>query len=221
MNSKPNSPPVELSTQVLSVDPDSPDRRAAQQIVDVLNAGGVVAMRTDTVYGLLGRVSRPEALRRLTAIKQRPADKPFLTLAGDWRSVRQLTSHLPPVARHLGSRYWPGPITLILPGAKNLPAEISGPGNTVGVRIPDEPFLLSILRELRGSIAAPSANLPGQPPVRTAEESAKVFGSDIDLFVEGGPPVRETHSTVVSCVQVPAQILREGALMLTASDLES
>lgn len=221
MNSKSNSLLVELSTKVLTVDPGMPDRGAARRIVDVLNAGGIVAMRTDTVYGLLARVNRPEALRRLAAIKQRAADKPFLTLAGDWRSVRQLTSHLPPVARRLGSRYWPGPITLILPGVKNLPAEISGPENTVGVRIPDEPFLLSILRELRGSVAAPSANLPGQPPLRTAQESEKAFGSEIDLFVEGGPPARETPSTVVSCVQVPAQIVREGAIVLTASDLQS
>ncbi|HET9887004.1 MAG TPA: Sua5/YciO/YrdC/YwlC family protein, partial [bacterium] len=121
----------------------------------------------------------------------------------------------------LGSRYWPGPLTLILPGARNLPEEISGAGNTVGVRIPDEPFLLSILQMLRGSVAAPSANLPGEPPVRNAQESKKAFGDAIDLFVEGGPPVREVHSTVVSCVESPAEILREGAIELTSSDLES
>jgi len=210
-----------LSTDVLTLDPRAPDRSAAQRIVGVLNRGGIVAMRTDTVYGLLARVNRSEALRRLTKLKQRPVDKPFLTLAGDWRCVRQLTSHLPPVARHLGSRYWPGPLTLVLPGAKNLPEEIAGPGNTVGVRIPDEPFLLLILQMLRGSVAAPSANLPGQPPVRSAEESEKAFGDAIDLFVEGGPPVRELHSTVVSCMESPAEILREGAIELTSSDLES
>src|SRR5688500_1707728 len=118
MNSKSNSLLAELPIEVLTVDPKTPDRGAAERIVGVLNAGGIIAMRTDTVYGLLARVSRPETLQRLAALKQRTPDKPFLTLAGDWRGVRQLTSHLPPVARHLGSRYWPGPLTLILPGAK-------------------------------------------------------------------------------------------------------
>jgi L-threonylcarbamoyladenylate synthase len=221
MNSKSNSLLVELRTEVLTVDPTAPHRAAAKRILEVLNAGGIVAMRTDTVYGLLARINRPEALRRLTELKERTPDKPFLVLAGDWRGVRELTSHLPPIARHLGSKYWPGPLTLILPGARGLPAEITDPGNTVGVRIPDDAFLLSILRDLRGSIAAPSANLSGQEPIQTVEECERAFGDGIQLFVDGGPPARDLPSTVVSCMHTPAVVLRKGTLVLTSEDLES
>jgi len=220
MISKSNSHLAEVRTEILTVDPKAPDPAAARRVVEVLNAGGIVAMRTDTVYGLLARVNRPDALRKLAALKKRPPEKPFLLLAGDWRGVRQLTSHLPAIARHLGSEYWPGPLTLVLPAAKNLPPEIVGAGGTVAVRIPDDPFLLSVLHQLRGIVVAPSANLPGEPPISTAEESANVFGSEIDLFVEGGLPSRELPSTLVSCIGEHAQVLREGSIGLTAHDLE-
>lgn len=220
MSSKSNWHLAELHTEILKVDPHVRDPKAARRVVDVLNAGGIVAMRTDTVYGLLARVNRPDALRKLSALKRRPPEKPFLMLAGDWRAVRQLTSHLPAIARHLGSQHWPGPLTLILPAAKNLPAEIVGSGSTVAVRIPGDAFLLSVLQELKGIVAAPSANLPGEPPISTAEEASQSFGNEIDLFVEGGPPSGDLPSTLVSCIGEHAQVLREGSIVLTAQDLE-
>jgi L-threonylcarbamoyladenylate synthase len=185
----------------------------------VLKGGGIVAMRTDTVYGLLASVNRPDALARLVALKERPESKPFVVLAADWLGVRQVTSHLPAVARHVGTKFWPGPVTLVLPASADLPREVLGAGNTIAVRVPNDPMLLAVLRELRGSIAAPSANRAGEPPASSADEVVRAFGSGIDLVVDGGAPVNGRPSTILRCVGARAEVLREGAVTVSADDL--
>jgi L-threonylcarbamoyladenylate synthase len=206
--------------QILHVDPAVPDARIVEQAARSLKGGGVVAARTDTVYGLLASVNRPDALDKLVRLKVRPVGKPFVLLAADWIGVRLVTSYLTPVARALGAAHWPGPLTLVLPADENLPDEVTAAGKTVAVRIPADPWLRAILRETRAAIAAPSANLPGQPPARDAGDVVRIFGAGLDLVLDGGPAAEERPSTLVNCCGRSGQILREGAVVLLAEELE-
>jgi L-threonylcarbamoyladenylate synthase len=206
---------------VLPVDPGAVDGAAARRASEFLKQGGIVALRTDTVYGLLASVNRPESLKRLRTIKQREPGKPFLLLALDWIMVRSVTTHLTPVARRLGARYWPGPLTLVLPGADWLPDEVKGAGPTVAVRVPADPMLREILKEMRSTLAAPSANLPNRPPAATAKEVGRLFGEAVGLVLDGGEVQGGVPSTIVDCTRPAAEILREGAVVPTKSELAS
>jgi L-threonylcarbamoyladenylate synthase len=205
--------------EILNADPESVDPSVVARVSRVLMGGGIVAMRTDTVYGLLASVDRPDALEKLVELKVRPRDKPFVLLAADWIAVRAVTSHLPPVARILGSRYWPGPLTLVLPGHEDLPPAVCASGPTVAVRIPGDPLLLAILHEFRGAVAAPSANLPGEPPATSVEEVAAVFDGSIDLAVDSGPAPASRPSTIVNCTEFGGEILREGPVQPSPREL--
>jgi L-threonylcarbamoyladenylate synthase len=204
----------------MRVDPERPDPEIAGRAAAILKSGGVISMRTDTVYGLLASVNRPDALEKLVRLKVRPVGKPFVLLAADWVGVRAITSHLPPVARALGARYWPGPLTLVLPADENLPDDVTAAGKTVAVRVPADPWLGAILREVRAALAAPSANLPGQPPARDADEVARVFGSGVDLLLDGGPVPDGRPSTLVDCCGRGGEVLRAGPVDPSPEELE-
>lgn len=200
------------SPELLVADHENPDPALVKRVAQVLRGGGVVAMRTDTVYGLLGSVNRPDALARLVELKVRPIGKPFVLLASDWIAVRSVTSHLTPVARILGHRYWPGPLTLVLPAAESLPDEVTAAGYGVAVRVPADPLLRSVLTATGAALAAPSANRPGDEPAESAAECIELFGDGIDLALDGGPPALGMASTIVNCCGPTGEILRHGPI---------
>ncbi len=206
---------------VLTVDHGAPAREDIMLITETLMRGGIIATRTDTVCGLLASVNRPDALRRLADLKIRPEDKPFVLLAADWIGVRSVTSHLTPSARVLGARYWPGPLTLVLPADASLPDEVTAAGPTVAVRIPRDRLLLDVLEGLAAPIAAPSANRPGQPPAGSVDEVREVFGDRIDLILDDCRPASASPvaSTLVDCCHPVAEILREGPVIPTLDEL--
>lgn len=206
--------------EILRVDHEHPDAQVVARVVTVLKGGGIVALRTDTVYGLLASVNRPDALKKLVTLKVRPVGKPFVLLAADWVGVRAVTSHLPPVARALGSRYWPGPLTLVLPADESLPEEVTAAGRTVAVRMPANPLMRELLREMRAALAAPSANLPGQPPARDVDEVVRLFGPGINLALDGGVAPSALPSTIVNCCGRNGQILRVGKIVPSLEELE-
>jgi len=198
--------------RIVAADHGHPDPVLVARIANLLRGGGIVAMRTDTVYGLLGSVNRPDALTRLVALKVRPVGKPFVLLAADWIAVRAVTSHLTPVARVLGQHYWPGPLTLVLPAHDDLPDEVTAAGQGVAVRIPGDPMLREVLRVTGAALAAPSANRPGEPPAPTAAACMELFGHGIDLAVDGGTAPSNVASTIVDCRGPVGELLREGPI---------
>lgn len=208
-----------MADKLISVDHAAPDAEIVSRVANVLQRGGVVAMRTDTVYGLLGSVNRPDALKRMVDLKVRPEGKPFILLASDWIGVRSVTSHLPPVARRLGGHYWPGPLTMVLPAEESLPPEVVTNGPSVAVRMPADPMLRAVLQETRAAIAAPSANRPGETPVASAAEALELFGDGIDLALDGGPAPETKASTLVDCRGREGFILREGPIDLRSHEL--
>jgi tRNA threonylcarbamoyl adenosine modification protein (Sua5/YciO/YrdC/YwlC family) len=193
----------------------SDDPAALGEAMATLAAGGVVALPTDTVYGLAVRPTLPAAVEALFALKARPLDVALPVLVGSRAQVDDVAAPLSGPAARLAARWWPGPLTLVVARAAGFDADLGGPADgagTVGVRWPDHPFVSGLCR-LAGPLAVTSANRHGRPPCSTAGEVTAAFaaGPAPALVVDGGT-CSGAPSTVVDCTGVAATCLREGAL---------
>lgn len=200
-----------MSGQLLAAGEPASLRRAAAALAD----GAVVAVPTDTVYGLAVDPSQPEAVARLFALKGRPDDVPLPVLVAGPEQVALVAGTLGPAAAELAARFWPGPLTLVVPRRPGFTVDLGGPPaarQTVGVRRPDHPVVVALC-ELLGPLAVTSANLHGAAPATTADEVTAVFaGSDQPEVVLDGGRCDGTPSTVVECRGPASRCLREGAL---------
>lgn len=177
-----------------------------------LRGGHVIAIPTDTVYGVASDALNPDAVERLFAVKERPAERAIPLLLADIDDVWHVIRSFPPGANRLARALWPGPLTLVLPAREGLPSALLGGKDTVGVRIPDHPWLRELIRQLGHPLAATSANISGQPPGRTAAEVLAQLKGRIPLIVDGGPAPGGVPSTVVDCTGPEPTILRAGPL---------
>jgi L-threonylcarbamoyladenylate synthase len=187
---------------------EEPD--AVEQALAVWQAGGLVAIPTDTVYGLSALPTRTDALHRLWRIKGRDDGDFIALLLSDLEELPRFAA-LPEAVRPLAQRFWPGPLTLMLPRAEAVPPEI-GEGPRVGIRLPALPLACELIRAAGGALAVTSANLPGYPPARTAQEVLAQLGPEVDLVVNGGWVPIGVSSTVVDCTRWPPVIVREGPI---------
>jgi L-threonylcarbamoyladenylate synthase len=180
--------------------------------IDVLRAGGVIALPTDTVYGICVALSTPGGVDRLFAVKDRPPDKAISVLADDLSQVEDSVA-VPDEARRLAAAFWPGGLTLVLPleGRAVMPAALTAGTAALGVRVPAHACPRALAREL-GALPTTSANLSGAPDPVTAADVAATIGDRIDLILDGGPSPGGVASTVVDCTVMPVRILRVGAV---------
>jgi L-threonylcarbamoyladenylate synthase len=182
--------------------------------VSVLCRGGIVAMPTDTVYGVGVALDAERGLERLFAAKERPLDKAIVLLVADAEQAE--TVGLPtPASRALAERFWPGGLTLVLRQADGagLPEVLAAGQTTIGLRVPDHDCPRALAREF-GPLPVTSANISGRPAATTAEEVAAQLGERIDLIVDGGPARGGVPSTVFDCSGEGSRVLREGAISL-------
>jgi L-threonylcarbamoyladenylate synthase len=190
-----------------------PDGDAARaEAVDLLRAGGIVAVPTDTVYGIAADMALPDAIERLFAAKRRPPEKAVAVLLADAAQAGML-GVVAPSARVLGERFWPGGLTLVLtvrPGIR-LPRVLVGGAPTIGVRVPDHPAPRALAAVL-GPLPTTSANVSGEPDARDAREVATLLGDALALVIDGGPIRGGPASTVVDCTGERAVIRRAGAI---------
>lgn len=197
-----------------------PDDEAGRAVaVEILLAGGVVAIPTDTVYGLAAAMDVPGAIDRLFAAKERPAERAIAVLLADLEQVESL-GRLSPGGRALGATLWPGGLTLVVRQRRDrpLPSSLTGGRDTIGVRVPDHPSPRAIARAL-GPLPTTSANISGEPELATAAAIEARLGDRIDLILDGGPAPGGRPSTVVDVTVDPPRILREGAI--AAADIET
>jgi len=187
---------------------EEPD--AVEQALAVWQAGGLVAIPTDTVYGLSALPNCTDALRRLWRIKGRDDGAFIALLLSDLEELPRFAV-LPEAVRPLAQRFWPGPLTLMLPRTEAVPPEI-GEGPRVGIRLPALPLACALIRAAGGALAVTSANLPGYPPARTAQEVLAQLGPEVDLVFNGGWVPIGVSSTVVDCTRWPPVIVREGPI---------
>jgi len=194
-------------TTVLSAAPAAVARAAA-----VLAAGAIVAFPTDTVYGVAAALGNAEALRRLFAVKGRPAEKTLPVLLADRSQVGLVAAAVDPRAEALMARFWPGPLTIAVPARSDLPEAVVGPGTTVGVRVPDHPIARALIAAAGGALATTSANRSGAPAAVTAEEVVAQLGGAIELVLDGGATPGGVASTVVGMAEERLVVFREGAI---------
>ncbi len=198
-------------TRVVTANESGAIRQAAAALAD----GAVVAVPTDTVYGLAVDPSQPEAVERLFALKGRPTDVPLPVLVAGPEQVALVAGQLEAAARVLAGRYWPGPLTLVVPRRPGFVVDLGGPAparRTVGLRWPDQPVVVALC-ELLGPLAVTSANLHGDVPATTAAGVVQAFaGSGRPEVVLDGGVCDGVPSTVVECRGPASRCLREGAL---------
>jgi L-threonylcarbamoyladenylate synthase len=180
-----------------------------------LRQGRVVALPTDTVYGLAVDPSRPQAVERLFGLKERPLEVALPLLIGSRQDVEDVAGRLEGAAAHLADRYWPGPLTLVVPRRDGFTVDLGGPPasrQTVGIRLPDHPLVRGLCQEL-GPLAVTSANLHREPPATTGRQVMEVFAeSDPVAVVLDGVAAGGVPSTVVECLGPTIRCLREGAI---------
>jgi len=190
---------------------DARDPATIDAAAEALGAGHVVAIPTDTVYGLAASIGRPDAMAAVFAAKDRPPGLALPVLVGRWRQAREVATSWPRPAAALAARFWPGALTVIVPVDPALGACLGGDGRTVGLREPRHRFARALCRKA-GPLATTSANRHGSPPCTTAAEVVAAFeGTGVALVVDGGT-CDGTPSTVVDCTATPPVCVREGAL---------
>jgi L-threonylcarbamoyladenylate synthase len=177
---------------------------------EVLRAGGLVAFPTETVYGLGADAGSVDAVHRLFAVKGRPADHPVIVHLGEAAQLDEWGVDVAESARTLTRACWPGPLTVVVRRAPHVPDAVTGGLDTVGLRVPDQPVALALLRAFGGGVAAPSANRFGRVSPTTAADVHDDLDGDVAVILDGGPCRVGVESTIVDCSRPQPVILRLG-----------
>lgn len=185
--------------------------QALKEAVAALGRGDVVAVPTETVYGLAAAVKNPDAVVKIFSLKGRPEAKALPVLVSDFNDVKALCRDVPEAARLLADKFWPGPLTLVMKKADDVPDIVTAKGDTIGVRCPDCAPTLELIRKT-SPLAAPSANISDMPSAVTPAEVLQYFGGKIPVIVDGGKCALGIESTVLDLTAVPPRILRRGAV---------
>jgi L-threonylcarbamoyladenylate synthase len=201
-----------MKTEVLRVTSTEPDPAAIQQAAEILKAGGLVAFPTETVYGLGARAFDATAVRKIFAAKGRPANNPLIVHVAKPGVSTNTSLHIwPAAAARLAARFWPGPLTLVLPKPPALPDVVTAGGPTWAVRMPDHPVPHALILEA-GALAAPSANVSSGISPTTADHVLDSLDGKIELVLDAGPCPGGIESTVIDLTASPPSVLRPGPI---------
>lgn len=195
------------------------DDAAIEHAANLLRKGRLVAFPTETVYGLGADASNPDAVRRIFQAKGRPADHPLIVHIPGIDSLNDWALTVPDSAQQLAERFWPGPLALILNKKPEVPLEVTGGQNTVGLRMPDHPVALRLLQAFGGGVAAPSANRFCRISPTQAAHVAEELGDAVDLILDGGACQVGVESTIVDLSGNRPRLLRPGHI--TRSEIEA
>jgi len=201
-------------TDVLHVDPNSPDEAEIARAAECLRRGGLVAFPTETVYGLGAHALNRAALTRLFEAKRRPTHDPLIVHVGSVNDVPVLTAEIPPSVAALAERFWPGPLTLVMRRSPLVPDEVTARLETVAIRVPAHPVARALIAAAAIPIAAPSANIFSRPSPTSAAHVLQDLSGRIDLVVDGGVTTLGIESTVLDLSSSVPTVLRPGAVTL-------
>jgi L-threonylcarbamoyladenylate synthase len=185
---------------------------AVERAAELLRAGEVVALPTETVYGLAANALNAAAVRRIFEVKQRPAHNPIIVHVSDVAMARRCVAEWPEIATRLAASFWPGPLTMVLPRGAGIPDEVTAGGDTVGVRAPSHPFIQAVIRACGFPLAAPSANLANELSPTNPDHVLRSIGERISLIVDGGQSQVGIESTVLDISVMPPRLLRPGMI---------
>ncbi|MGC8780727.1 MAG: L-threonylcarbamoyladenylate synthase [Anaerolineae bacterium] len=207
-------------TQTLPVHPSDPEPDVIARAAAIIRAGGLVAFPTETVYGLGADALNEAAVARIFAAKGRPVYDPLIVHIGSPAELPRVTRDVPETARHLAGRFWPGPLTLVLPRGNAVPMSVTAGLETVAVRCPDHPVALALIATSGTPIAAPSANRFGRTSPTTARHVLDDLNGRIDLILDAGPTPIGVESTVLDLTGPTPTILRPGGVPREALEAE-
>ena len=193
-----------MKTKVISVNPVVPEPQRIAEAARVIRQGGLVIFPTETVYGIAADLSNPSAIARLRQVKQRSEDKPFSILISHRRIIENYTSYTDPKLYKLIDKYWPGPLTVIVPAKE--------PGKSYGIRMPDNTIALNLVDAAQSAIAAPSANIEGKKAPTTCQEALEDLDGLVDLAIDGGPVELGISSSIVDFTQADPKVIRDGVI---------
>lgn len=199
-----------MKTTVIPLDSKYPDLDKIAHCARVIRQGGIVVFPTETVYGVGADFTNPKAIGRLRQIKKRPEGKPFSMLVSTKMVIDEISSQLEGYVYKIIDEFWPGPLTIIVPLKEST--------ETIGLRMPNNMIALSLIREARCPIAAPSANAHNSEPPTTCQEALRDLDGLVDIAIDGGTSSVGKESSVVDLTQSPPKVLREGPI--TQSDIE-
>ncbi len=205
---------VPRRSEVVRVDPTEPDDAVLRHAGQVLRDGGLVAFPTETVYGLGAHARDRAALRAVFEGKGRPSTDPLIVHVPSAEAARGVVTEWSPVAERLAAAFWPGPLTMVLPRAEDVPAEVAAGRPTVAVRVPAHPVALGLLSAAGVPVAAPSANRFGRVSPTTARHVVDELDGVYDLLLDGGPTTLGVESTVVDLTGDLPEMLRPGGVTL-------
>lgn len=204
--------------EIIVVDPVFPEPEVITRAAQVIRDGGLVGMPTETVYGLAANALDPAAIARIYAAKGRPSHNPLIAHVADAKSAQQLAAEWPIMAQALAARFWPGPLTLVVRRKAMVPTELTAGLDTFGVRVPDHPVALALIRAVGLPLAAPSANKFTEVSPVTAQQVARGLGGAVNLILDAGRTRVGIESTVVDVSGATPIILRPG--MISREEIE-
>ena len=194
------------------VDPGAPQRDAVEEAATWIRAGGVVALPTDTLYGLAVDPFNANAVARVFEVKGRSSERALPLIAADAAQIAAHLGALPPIARRLAERFWPGPLTLLLPAAPALATDVTGGTGKVGVRVPADGIARAVCAAAGRPVTATSANVSGEPATPDPEVVERTLGSRIDFLLDTGPTRGGAPSTILDVTGDQPQVVRAGAI---------
>lgn len=210
-----------MKTAVLSTHTPGLFQKAVLRAAELLRAGQVVALPTETVYGLAANALDASAVARIYEIKGRPAHNPIIVHVAGLEMAKACAGGWPDLAEKLARSFWPGPLTMVLPRQSNIPDVVTAGGNTAGIRWPSHPFMQAVIRECGFPLAAPSANLSNRISPTNADHVQAQLEGRIPLIVDGGQSQVGIESTVLDLTVSPPRILRPGMIHAGAIDAVS
>ena len=199
-----------MRAQIVAMTSENLDMDAIKRAGDILKAGGLVAFPTETVYGLGGNALDPQASMKIYAAKGRPSDNPLIVHIAEIDQLAKITTEIPQGAKILAEKYWPGPLTMILPKADIVPKETTGGLDSVAVRFPSDRIAQELIKAAGGFVAAPSANTSGRPSPTTAQHVYEDLNGRIDMIIDSGKVDIGLESTIVDLTGEIPTILRPG-----------
>jgi L-threonylcarbamoyladenylate synthase len=197
---------------VIKVDSCHPESALLQRAAKVIAKGGIVAYPTETVYGLGADAFNEVAVNRIYKAKGRAAKKPFSLIVDRIEAVARLAHKVTPVAQVLMEAFWPGPLTIVFQASRDIALAALCGGDTVALRVPDNPICLELLRQSSVPITSTSANRSGEVNPTTAQQVLATLGEQLDIIIDGGPSKSDIPSTVLDITVTPPVVRRVGAI---------
>ena len=205
-----------MNTKVKMVDERNLDKDIIEEAGKVIKDGGLVVFPTETVYGLGANALNPAAVKKIFQAKGRPQDNPLIVHISDIEDIKELVVYVPEIAKKLMKKFWPGPMTIILPKSQIIPDITSASLPSIGIRMPSNIIARELIRTSKVPIAAPSANISGRPSPTDVERCIEDLNGKVDFILGGDMCEVGVESTIIDCTVTPACVLRPGGITLEA-----